>query len=271
MNVGPMGTGKIDPADVAILQGIGEWWKVNGESIRGTTRTPLPVQTWGESTRKGNTLYLHVFEWPTNGQLLVGGLKSDVKRVWLLAKGTKKTVDASGLKATRLNLSDVLITVPRVTPDSADSVVVVECAGEPTADRVRLLQPAFAMDNLRTFDAELKGGGLRFGPGKVRDAYVTGFSNRNQAVVWPVRLNEPAAFEVGICYDAEPGSAGSAYAVAFGDQILRGTVNAGTIVTQTLGRVSLPMGATEIRLAAEEIKGGEAMRPRSLTLKSVAR
>ena len=100
---------------------------------------------------------------------------------------------------------------------------------------------------------------------------MTGFSNRNQAVVWPVRLNERAAFEVQICYDAEPDSAGSGFAVAFGDQILRGTVNAGTIVTQTLGRVSLPKGATEIRLAAEEIKGGEALRPRSLTLKTAAR
>ena len=268
MNVGPMGTGKIDPADVAILHGIGEWWKVNAESIRGTTRTPLAVQAWGESTRKGNTLYLHVFEWPTNGQLVVGGLKSDVKRAWLLANGAKKS---GGLKVTRVNSSDILIAVPRVAPDKADAVVVVECAGEPAADSVRLLQPSFAADNLRTFDAELEGGGLRFGPGKVRDAYVTGFSNRNQSVVWAVRLNEPAAFDVQICYDAETNSAGSGIGVAFGKEILHATVNAGTIVTQTLGRVSLPKGATEIRLAAEEIKGGEALRPRSLLLKSAER
>ena len=47
---------------MAILDGIGAWMKVNGESIHGTTATPLPVQAWGESTRKGNTLYLHVLE-----------------------------------------------------------------------------------------------------------------------------------------------------------------------------------------------------------------
>ena len=89
LNIGPMGDGNIDPKDVSILKGIAGWWKVNGDSVRGTTRTPLPVQTWGESTlatpkrseggRKGNTLYLHVFNWPTNGQLVVGGLKSNVK------------------------------------------------------------------------------------------------------------------------------------------------------------------------------------------------
>ncbi|HZI30969.1 MAG TPA: alpha-L-fucosidase [Candidatus Binatia bacterium] len=63
MNIGPMGNGEIDPKDVTILKGIAAWWRVNGESVRGTTRTPLPVQTWGESTRKGDRLYLHVFDW----------------------------------------------------------------------------------------------------------------------------------------------------------------------------------------------------------------
>src|SRR6185295_2281502 len=78
LNVGPRGDGTIDPADVAILKGIGKWMSTNGESIHGTTRTPLPVQAWGESTRKGNTLYLHVFDWPAGGELMVGGLKSNV-------------------------------------------------------------------------------------------------------------------------------------------------------------------------------------------------
>ena len=107
MNVGPMGDGRMDPKDVAILQGIGDWWKVNGESIRGTTRTPLPVQAWGESTRKGNTLYLHVFNWPANGELVVGGLKSNVKRARLLAERTIQQPPA--LKAGRVNSLDVKI------------------------------------------------------------------------------------------------------------------------------------------------------------------
>ena len=31
-----MGNGEFDPHDMAILQGIADWWQVNGESIRGT-------------------------------------------------------------------------------------------------------------------------------------------------------------------------------------------------------------------------------------------
>ena len=44
---------------------------------KGRDRTPLAVQAWGESTRKGSTLYLHVFDWPKDGKLIVGGLKSN--------------------------------------------------------------------------------------------------------------------------------------------------------------------------------------------------
>src|SRR6185295_2264554 len=104
MNVGPMGDGRMDPKDVAILKGIGEWWVWNGESIRGTTRTPLPVQSWGESTRKGNTLYLHVFDWPKTGELVVGGLKSNVKSAEVLA--FRAVQQPPVLKATRLNPFD---------------------------------------------------------------------------------------------------------------------------------------------------------------------
>ena len=80
LNIGPMGDGRIDPNATAILCGIGQWMAVNGETIHGTTRTPLDRQAWGDSTLKGDTLYLHVFEWPTDGRLVVGGLQSNVAR-----------------------------------------------------------------------------------------------------------------------------------------------------------------------------------------------
>ena len=118
LNIGPMGDGDLDPKDVAILQGIGDWWQVNGESIRGTTRTPLPVQTWGESTRKGSTLYLHVFNWPTNGTLIVGGLKSKVKSAAPLAGLMSLNLHDPVLAVTRLNATDVCISIPTNAPDS---------------------------------------------------------------------------------------------------------------------------------------------------------
>jgi len=45
LNIGPKGDGEIDAPDVEILEGIGDWMKVNESSIRGTVRSTLPVQS----------------------------------------------------------------------------------------------------------------------------------------------------------------------------------------------------------------------------------
>jgi alpha-L-fucosidase len=266
MNVGPMGNGEIAPEDMAILKGIGEWWKVNGESIRGCGRTPLQVQTWGESTRKGNTLYLHVFNWPTNGQLVVGGLKSNVKRVDLF--GTTR-LEPPAFR--RLNPLDLSITVPINAPDKADSVVVLECDGDIATDTARLLQPSFGVETLRVFDAQLHGKSLRFGPGKTRDAHVIGWTKADEFITWPVRLNGDATFDVSATYDAEPDSAGNTFALAAANQQLKGTVQAGSIRTVSLGRISLKAGASEIKVSPVEFKSGELMQLRTVELNPVAK
>jgi len=52
--------------------------KVNRESIYGTTASPFNELAFeGRCTRKGNTLYLHVFQWPSGG-LKLTGLKTAV-------------------------------------------------------------------------------------------------------------------------------------------------------------------------------------------------
>jgi hypothetical protein len=262
MNIGPMGNGKFDPADAAILQGIGQWWQVNGESIRGTTRTPLPVQAWGESTRKGNTLYLHVFEWPRDGQLVLGGLKSAVRRAYLLSD-----TNCATLKAERLNPLDVRFTVSTTAPDKADSVVAVECAGDVLADSRRLLLPTVPTDTLRAFDGQRPGKTLRFGAGKARDAYVENWTEARDSMAWSARLNTPTRYEVLAVYDADPDSAGGTYMVKLGNASLPGSVKAGRDLQVSLGQVQLEAGPLDIEVMPREIKGAELMRLRSLVLK----
>ncbi len=281
MNIGPMGNGQIDPADVNILKGIGVWWKVNGESIRGTTRTPLAVQAWGQSTRKGNRLYLHVFTWPNNGRLVVGGLRTKVTKAYLLADPAKP------LQATENGL-DVSLAIPLTTPDAADSVIVLECTSEPQADRTRLLSCSVPVDTLHVFDANLAGK-LQFGPGKKSDDTVLNWTNKDDAVVWPVRLNNKATFAMSINYDAPKDSkglkavegdagkeihraqkgCGGTYLVRIGKQELQKTVRQGAGVKESLGKITLEAGSYEIRLAAGEITGQELFRPRKLVLEPV--
>ena len=40
----------------------------------------LPIQPWGVTTLKGDTLYVHVYRWPADSKLIIGGLRSDIKK-----------------------------------------------------------------------------------------------------------------------------------------------------------------------------------------------
>ena len=63
LNVGPMPTGEIAPEQANLLKEMGAWLAKYGESIYGTRGGPFKPGDYGVSTRKGNTIYLHIGEW----------------------------------------------------------------------------------------------------------------------------------------------------------------------------------------------------------------
>jgi alpha-L-fucosidase len=123
LNVGPQPDGEINAAQVARLKEVGQWMQVNGDSIYGTTGGPFPYLSWGRATRKGDLLYLHVFDWPKDGVLRVP-LLSDAKSAWLLSAPNAKLDVARGT-------DDLNIKVPMAAPDPSDSLVVLELDGDP--------------------------------------------------------------------------------------------------------------------------------------------
>jgi alpha-L-fucosidase len=236
---------------------------VNEASIRGTERTPLPVEAWGESTRKGGTLYLHVFDWPKSGQLIVGGLRSGVRRAYLLSDGKR-----TPLRVSLASAADPAIEVPPTAPDPVDTVIVVETAGgEIAADPNRLLSPA-QVNTLRSFDGVLHGG-VKYGAGKAENAYVENWTRNDASVSWPVRVTAPAQYEVSAVYDAPRESEGGTYRVQLGTQELSGTVRTGIHRVEPLGRIRLEPGRFEIRVLSKDMKGAELLRLRSLVLKPI--
>lgn len=58
-----MPDGRIEPRQVERLREIGDWLRVNGESIYGTRGGPFKPGKWGVSTHKGDRIYVHVLEW----------------------------------------------------------------------------------------------------------------------------------------------------------------------------------------------------------------
>jgi len=236
----------------------------NVASIRGTERTPLAVQAWGESTRRLNTIYLHVFDWPRDGKLIVGGVEGDVGRVRLLAGG-------AALPAQRLNLNDVVVTVPPRAPDAADSVIALELIGNVGGDAVRLLSTT-QTNVLGVFDAQATAG-LRFTDGKAPHAYVYEWTRPDQSAGWPARLNDAAQFEVWAKYSTGTSKIHGRFAVEIGKQRLEADIESTEKDTEPrevkVGMVKVTAGAAGVRVVPVKIEGGELMRLFSITLKPV--
>ena len=121
LNVGPTAEGLIPEPSIERLAAIGEWMKVNSESIYGTTANPIGKLSWGRCTAKPGKIYLHVFDWPANGKLEVAGLKNEIKKAYLLAD--KKH---SVLSIAHEDEDKIIITVPAEVPDMIDTVIVLE-------------------------------------------------------------------------------------------------------------------------------------------------
>jgi alpha-L-fucosidase len=61
-NVGPMMDGRMEARQVQRLREMGVWLKKYGESIYGTKGGPFPPNDLFATTRRGNKIYLHVFQ-----------------------------------------------------------------------------------------------------------------------------------------------------------------------------------------------------------------
>ncbi|HEU4723494.1 MAG TPA: alpha-L-fucosidase [Gemmatimonadaceae bacterium] len=265
LNIGPRGDGSFDAKDAAILEGIGRWMAVNGESIRGTTRTPLPPQLWGQSTLKGNRIYLHVFDWPSNGKLHLSGLRSPVFAARLLARP-----DSPPLTVTRMGPADVEITVPATPVDPWDTVVVLDC-GVPmeTADGI-WIPAAGPPATLHVFDAAIAGAGIAYGDGKRGNDVTQRWSDTASIVSWTVRVTEPARYRVALEY-AQPSadSLGAFELIVAGARFagtVRSTAGNSAFAAHDLGTVTLQPGATTIAVRPTRIPGTSLMRLRSLIL-----
>ena len=126
LNVGPTAEGEIPQPEVDRLLAMGRWLKTNGEAIYATEGGPFSAPLpWGRTTLKkhpggGAILYVHVWEWPVDGGILLPGVKQAAVSGRMLAGGAAvtSTVTSEGL----------VVTLPGAAPDPDVSVAALEFA-----------------------------------------------------------------------------------------------------------------------------------------------
>ena len=113
LDVGPDSTGIIPADQSERLRQVGAWLQTNGSSIYKTHGGPYKNGTWGGSTYRGRSVFLHIFKWP-NGDLVLPPLKSKIIAYRTLGR-SPVTIQQDG--------TAIRITIPDDKRDPVDTVI----------------------------------------------------------------------------------------------------------------------------------------------------
>jgi len=260
LNVGPMPTGEIQPEFQERLRGMGQWLAKNGDSVYGCTQSPLRTTPFGCCTRKGNTLYLHLFEWP-DGVLAVDRIASKPLRAYYLQSGERVWVTHDGER--------LLLHLRGQAPDPVDTVVAVEFAEELRVDN-SIGPEADGSIRLLASLAQVHGRTARYEDKYENIGNIGFWTDASDWVSWTAKTAAAGSYRVELAYACDNGSGGSEFVVALGDQKLTGKVQEtggwGNFVTVDLGTLKLAAGANDIAVKPTSKPGPAVMNLRSLVL-----
>jgi alpha-L-fucosidase len=254
LNVGPTAEGIIPAASAERLQQIGQWMGRNGEAIYATSAGPFTKPLpWGRCTQRTSgdttTLYLHVFDWPSDGELLVPGLKNRVRSASVLTAPKEEFLPAETAE------DGLVLSLPKAAPDAISSTIVARIAGPPDIQPCPLMQRRSGSVTLPASEARLHGSTFQYECSGALDD-IGYWTTPGDWVDWEFRLTRPGKFKVS----ATIAAAGSgSFEISVAGQTLRcaapATGNYITFKLVELGEVELRSTGKAI-LAVRPIKEG---------------
>jgi alpha-L-fucosidase len=216
LDVGPTAAGRFPQEAVDIFERVGEWLRLNGESIYGTSASPFIELPWGRCTVKGEKLYLHVFDWPHDAVLSLAGLRNDVKKAYLL-----KDKDRI-LNLTREG-SKLIIGLPNKPPDENDTVTVLEIVGKP-----EVAPPVVTQDRLSSitldYDTAVTAGRAIKRFNRLGKYHISKWLDPRDMITWSMKIDKAQRYQVWITYAAQKEWEGGKYQVSVGGTSLKATV-----------------------------------------------
>ncbi len=199
--VGPTADGRIPVIMQQRLLEIGDWLKVHGEAVYGTTANPFWPRRfdWGYISAKPGKLYLHTFDADATGVELTG-LRNRVTAAAIL-----EHPDDPGLRfeqeGDRLSLS-----WPAYLNNSAATVIALDIEGPPDVDKT---QRQFADGRVTLGCRALKIQGVKahvYYRGHGETARIVEWTDPTETVSGTFELIKPGIYEVQLTYAATPGS-----------------------------------------------------------------
>jgi alpha-L-fucosidase len=147
LNIGPKPDGSVPEESVSILEQVGRWLDGNGRAIYGTDGgASVSFGNYDNFTRRGHTLYVHVYFWPSGGEagewlsfykpetvVAIGGVRAKVLSAKVLKTGQV-------IQFTQDEISVRLTGLPSVAPDGPITVLALECDQPPVVDH-HLIRP----------------------------------------------------------------------------------------------------------------------------------
>jgi len=117
LNIGPRFDGTIQPEAEERLLALGAWLERTGPAIYGTRAGPVPPRAWGATTRRGDSVFVHILDWPDR-TLALPSLGASVVRARMLVGGEAVPVVQGA--------SGITLTLPQAAADEPDRIVVLE-------------------------------------------------------------------------------------------------------------------------------------------------
>jgi alpha-L-fucosidase len=138
LNISPKSNGSVPEGSVRVLEQVGRWMAMYGDTIYGTERCKVSRSNYLNFTRKQNTLYLHVTRWP--GKVItLARFTSQVKSARWVASGQPVRFEQARendprepelpFPLYRVKFFDLPETAPGMLP-----VIAVEFDAEPAQD-----------------------------------------------------------------------------------------------------------------------------------------
>ena len=264
LNVGPTAEGLIPQPSVERLAEVGQWMKLNGESIYGSVPSPFGKLAWGRCTTKPGRLYLHVFDWPADRRLVLPAIENAILKVYLLSDPAR-----AALPVTR-GEREFVIQVPAQAPDARDTVVVAEIEGAVKVDTAIRPQPSGEIV-LKAIDATVHGKTVKY-EDKGDGGNLGFWTNPKDWVSWEFKVETPGAYSVEITYAAT--AAGSSYEVAVEssklDAVTRSTGGYQKYTAENLGAIEVTKaGVVEVSVKPLAFAKTALMNMKRIVLKPV--